>query len=33
MQEIPKQTYTIEFKERAVKHAKEGSRGGVLDFV
>ena len=24
MQKIPKQEYTIEFKERVVKHVKEG---------
>jgi len=29
MQKIPKQEYTIEFKERAVKHVKEGKSIGM----
>ena len=29
MQKIPKQEYTIEFKERAVKHVKEGKSIGL----
>ena len=30
MQEIPKQAYTTEFKERAIKHAKEGKSTGHM---
>jgi hypothetical protein len=30
MQKIPKQEYTTEFKERAVKHVKEGKSIGLL---
>ena len=29
MQKIPKQEYTTEFKERAVKHVKEGKSIGL----
>ena len=29
MEKIPKQEYTIEFKERAVKHVKEGKSIGL----
>jgi transposase-like protein len=29
MQNIPKQKYIIEFKERAIKHAKEGKSIGL----
>ncbi len=29
MQEIPKQEYTTEFKERAVKHVKDGKSIGL----
>ena len=30
MEKIPKQEYTTEFKERAVKHVKEGKSIGLL---
>jgi transposase len=30
MQKIPKQEYTTEFKERAVKHVKEGKSIGFV---
>lgn len=33
MQEIPKQTYTTEFKEWTVKHAKEGKSTGHMKEV
>ena len=32
MEKIPKQEYTTEFKERAVKHVKEGKLSSEGDF-
>ena len=30
MQKIPKQAYTAEFKDQAVKRVKDGKRGGAV---